>query len=41
MAIRLQETDVVIIGLGAVGGVATLPLVEAGLQVVGLDAGHL
>jgi gluconate 2-dehydrogenase alpha chain len=39
MATELKKTDVVIIGLGAVGGVAALPLTEAGLQVVGLEAG--
>src|SRR2546422_906992 len=39
MAINLKKTDVVIIGLGAVGGVAALPLARAGLEVVGLEAG--
>jgi gluconate 2-dehydrogenase alpha chain len=39
MATELRKTDVVIIGLGAVGGVAALPLVQAGLDVVGLEAG--
>ena len=39
MAVRLKKTDVVIIGLGAAGGVAALPLAEAGLGVVGLEAG--
>src|SRR5262245_44226151 len=39
MATRLKDTDVVIIGLGAVGGVAALPLTQAGLQVIGLEAG--
>jgi gluconate 2-dehydrogenase alpha chain len=39
MATRLKETDVVIIGLGAVGGVAALPLTQAGIEVVGLEAG--
>ena len=39
MATELKKTDVVIIGLGAVGGVAALPLVQAGLDVVGLEAG--
>src|SRR5258707_6713480 len=39
MASRLKETDVVIVGLGAVGGVAALPLTQAGLEVIGLEAG--
>src|SRR5438552_9840343 len=39
MASRLKDTDVVIIGLGAVGGVAALPLTQAGLEVIGLEAG--
>src|SRR4051794_35455618 len=39
MAINLKKTDVVIIGLGAVGGVAALPLARAGLEVIGLAAG--
>ena len=39
MATQLQKTDVVVIGLGAVGGVAVLPLVSAGLNVIGLEAG--
>jgi gluconate 2-dehydrogenase alpha chain len=39
MAIDLKKTDVVIIGLGAVGGVAALPLARAGLDVVGIEAG--
>lgn len=39
MATNLPKVDVVVIGLGAVGGVAVLPLVSAGLHVVGLEAG--
>ena len=39
MATTLKETNVVIIGLGAVGGVAALPLTQAGIEVVGLEAG--
>jgi len=39
MATRLKGTDVVIVGLGAVGGVAALPLALAGLDVIGLEAG--
>jgi len=30
MATNLKKTDVVVIGLGAAGGVAVLPLVQAG-----------
>ena len=39
MATRLPGTDVVVIGLGAAGGVGVLPLAQAGLDVVGLEAG--
>ena len=39
MPTRLSGTDVVIVGLGAAGGVAALPLAESGLSVVGLEAG--
>jgi choline dehydrogenase-like flavoprotein len=39
MATRLRETEVVIVGLGAVGGVAALPLTQAGIEVVALEAG--
>src|SRR3981081_4323858 len=39
MATRLKDTDVVIIGLGAAGGVAALPLAQAGREVIGLEAG--
>ena len=33
------EADVVVVGMGAAGGVAVLPLARAGLRVVGLEAG--
>ncbi len=36
---RLKRADVVIVGLGAAGGLAALPLAKAGLDVVGLEAG--
>jgi gluconate 2-dehydrogenase alpha chain len=39
MTTRLKDTDVVIIGLGAAGGVAALPLAQAGIDVIGLEAG--
>ena len=39
MATRLPGTDVVVVGLGAAGGVAVQPLAEAGLDIVGLEAG--
>jgi gluconate 2-dehydrogenase alpha chain len=39
VTVRLQKTDVVVVGLGGVGGAAVLPLTEAGLEVVGLEAG--
>ena len=37
--IKLPKTDVVVIGLGAAGGIAVLPLSRAGLKIVGLEAG--
>src|SRR5579871_5399242 len=39
MAIRRKPVDVAVIGLGAAGGVAVLPLARAGLKVAGLEAG--
>ena len=39
MPTNLPKTDVAVIGLGAAGGVAVLPLTEAGLQVTAIDAG--
>ncbi len=36
---NLPKTDVAVIGLGAAGGLAVLPLARAGLKVVGLEAG--
>jgi gluconate 2-dehydrogenase alpha chain len=39
MAIKRKPVDVVVIGLGAAGGVAVLPLARAGLAVAGIEAG--
>ena len=39
MATRLKKTDVVVIGMGAAGGIAALPLAKAGAKVIGLEAG--
>src|SRR5258705_4468620 len=39
MATNLKKPDVVIVGLGAAGGVAALPLARAGLEVTGIEAG--
>src|ERR1700745_3684946 len=39
MATSLKKTNIVIVGLGAAGGVACLPLAQAGIEVIGLDAG--
>src|SRR5438067_9987622 len=39
MAINLKKTNVVIVGAGAAGGVAALPLAQAGIEVIALEAG--
>src|SRR5258708_31862707 len=39
MAINLKPVDLAVIGLGAAGGVAVLPLARAGLKVAALEAG--
>jgi choline dehydrogenase-like flavoprotein len=39
MATTLKKTNVVIIGLGAAGGIACLPIAQSGLEVIGLEAG--
>ena len=39
MAVELKKTDIVIVGLGAVGGVAALPLTREGVEVTALEAG--
>src|SRR5579871_7055428 len=39
MAISLRPVDVAVIGLGAAGGVAVLPLARSGLKVAGIEAG--
>jgi gluconate 2-dehydrogenase alpha chain len=39
MATKLKKTDVVIIGMGAAGGIAALPLARAGAKIIGLEAG--
>ena len=39
MATTLKPVDVAVIGLGAVGGVAVLPLARAGLKIAGIEAG--
>ena len=39
MAVDCSGATVVVVGLGAVGGVAVLPLAEAGVDVVALEAG--
>src|SRR5215467_12751776 len=39
MAVALKPVDVAVVGLGAAGGVAVLPLARAGLKVAGIEAG--
>src|SRR5450755_3971596 len=39
MPINNKPVDVVVVGLGAAGGVAVLPLTRAGLKVAGIEAG--
>jgi gluconate 2-dehydrogenase alpha chain len=39
MPINLKPVDVAVIGLGAAGGIAVLPLARAGLKVAGIEAG--
>src|SRR5439155_17351791 len=39
MATNLKPVDVAVVGLGAAGGVAVLPLTRAGLKVAGIEAG--
>ena len=39
MATRRKKVDVVIVGLGAAGGTAALPLARSGLDVLALEAG--
>ena len=39
MANNLKPVDVVVIGLGAAGGVAVLPMARAGLKIAGIEAG--
>jgi gluconate 2-dehydrogenase alpha chain len=39
MPTNLKKTNVVIIGAGAAGGVAALPLAQAGIEVIALEAG--
>jgi gluconate 2-dehydrogenase alpha chain len=39
MANTLKPVDVAVLGLGATGGVAVLPLARAGLKIAGIEAG--
>ena len=40
MPINLKKTDVVLIGIGASGGVAALELAKAGIDVIAIEAGQ-
>jgi gluconate 2-dehydrogenase alpha chain len=40
MATSLKKTNVVIIGAGAAGGVAALPIARAGIDVIAIEAGQ-
>jgi choline dehydrogenase-like flavoprotein len=39
MATTLKKTGVVVVGMGGAGGLAALPLAQAGIDVIGLEAG--
>jgi gluconate 2-dehydrogenase alpha chain len=39
MAVNLKPVDVAVVGLGGAGGLAVLPLAQAGLRVAGIEAG--
>src|SRR5215469_8532606 len=39
IATNLPPVDVAVVGMGAAGGVAVLPLARAGLKVAGIEAG--
>ena len=39
MATTLKKTNVVIVGMGGAGGLAALPFAQAGMDVIGLEAG--
>jgi gluconate 2-dehydrogenase alpha chain len=39
LSIPTEETEVIIVGLGAAGGIAVYPLTQAGIRIVALEAG--